>query len=413
MTENYDYIILGGGIIGTSTAYHLKRIDNDKKVILIEKNDRVGKGNTAKSAALYRDIFSSVTSRILVESSIKYYESIADQISLNPTGYLWLFSQNQWKNSQSAIIELSRNNCEISLLDQNQIKEKLEIIFEGKKSSIEAHDIYSAIYSDRCGSLSAMKLTQHYLKKFQDIGGKVKYQTEISSINLTYKDENYPPWRNIKASGLTDTNGNKYISQNIIITAGAWTHKLLSDIGIYSGVLPKKRQLFGLNIENKSQMSKNPQKMPVVILPTAGIYIKPILNRNMIILGCADELGRSFKIDEIKEIPKPEISYFKTVIEPILNYYFPKLKNYNLKLKWAGYYSYYWPDKNPVIEQVSNILWTSGTSGSGIMKADAIGRITASKIIGLKTATLFDKTKFPTEALSLKNRDVDQEKFVL
>ena len=56
---NYDYIIIGAGIIGSATAYHLKRLNSNLDILLIEKNQRAGFGNTAKSAALFRNLFSS------------------------------------------------------------------------------------------------------------------------------------------------------------------------------------------------------------------------------------------------------------------------------------------------------------------------------------------------------------------
>ena len=94
-------------------------------------------------------------------------------------------------------------------------------------------------------------------------------------------------------------------------------------------------------------------------------------------------------------------------------HYFPQLKDYSLFSKWAGYDAYYWPDKNPVIEKVSNIQWVSGTSGSGIMKADAIGRITAARSLDIKEIELFDETKFQVANLSLKKRKVDAEELII
>ena len=66
-----------------------------------------------------------------------------------------------------------------------------------------------------------------------------------------------------------------------------------------------------------------------------------------------------------------------------------------------------------MIETVSNLTWVSGTSGSGIMKADAIGRITAAKVQGLDNAKLFDGTLFKVSKLSLRSREVEQEKFII
>ena len=97
----YDTIIVGAGVIGASTAYHLKRLSPKKKVLVIDKNNKVAVGNTAKSAALYRNIFSSATSQVLANSSISFYESIADKISLKELGYFWMLSRDDYQKSKA------------------------------------------------------------------------------------------------------------------------------------------------------------------------------------------------------------------------------------------------------------------------------------------------------------------------
>jgi FAD-dependent oxidoreductase domain-containing protein 1 len=55
----------------------------------------------------------------------------------------------------------------------------------------------------------------------------------------------------------------------------------------------------------------------------------------------------------------------------------------------------------------------SGTSGSGIMKADAVGRIAAAGLIGYEEAVLADGTRFKVSRLSLRNRDVEMEELII
>ncbi|MFX1251126.1 MAG: NAD(P)/FAD-dependent oxidoreductase [Promethearchaeota archaeon] len=404
----FDYIIIGAGVIGSSTAYHLKRALPSKNILLIEKNKRVGAGNTAKSAALYRNIFSSHTSRLLAASSIKYYEELGNEISLKPIGYLWLFSEKQWIESQAAIRQLDPKNDNFDILNKSDVAEILNL--NSKKHSL-FHDVHMAIYGHSCGALSAMALAQHYASEFEKIGGKILLEREITFFDLSGQEHLYAPWFDVEINTIVDQNNTPYRASKFIVATGAWTHELMTPIGIFPGVLPKKRQLFGLKVKNASQITErlNLTEIPAIILPAGGVYIKPILDRDLIVVGCADDIGQPFQMSN----PEPDINYFHRVIEPVLLHYFPKLVNYELTLKWAGYYSYYWPDKNPVIETVSNLTWVSGTSGSGIMKADAIGRITAAKVQGLDTAKLFDETLFKVSKLSLRSREVEQEKFVI
>lgn len=67
----------------------------------------------------------------------------------------------------------------------------------------------------------------------------------------------------------------------------------------------------------------------------------------------------------------------------------------------------------PVIESVANLTWVGGTSGSGIMKADAVGRIAVARLQGHKETVLADGTKFNVSSLSLRNRKVEKEELII
>lgn len=404
---NYDYIIIGAGIIGSATAYHLKRLNSNLDILLIEKNQRAGFGNTAKSAALFRNLFSSETSRKLALSSIKFYYTIAERIQLNKSGYLWLFSGNQWKNNEKIIKSLDKENLEIEIIEKERIQKYLNINY---KSNDKFPDIQNGIFCKNCGSLSAVALAEYYANSFVESGGKIIFNKEIKEINLTGGDVLYAPWGEIRINHIIDDIGVRYSGKNFVFATGAWTHDLLSSIGIASSIYPKKRQLFGLKIKNSSNIfNKKDDNYPAIILPAGGVYIKPVLKNNTIIVGCADDLGQPYHLSDFNANPE----YFNKAIKPVLSHYFPSLKSYELYLQWAGYYAYHWPDNNPVIENVSNINWVSGTSGSGIMKADAIGRITATKLLDYEYAELSDKSKFKVSDLSLYDRKVDLEKFII
>lgn len=59
----YDIIIIGAGIIGMSSAYHLQRNNPNKKILVIDKEPGAGQGNTAKAAGMFRNTFSSMRTR--------------------------------------------------------------------------------------------------------------------------------------------------------------------------------------------------------------------------------------------------------------------------------------------------------------------------------------------------------------
>lgn len=404
----FDYIVVGSGVIGSSVAYYLKKALPESRILLIDRNAVPGAGNTAKSAALYRNIFSSGTSRALAGSSIKYYIELGDKVKLDPIGYLWLFSKEQWNIFRKCMLKLDHEKHKFEILDMEAISGILRINTKGKGVF---SDVHTGIYCHLCGSISATMLTRHYVSEFKSLGGEVMLNTDIISFILTGQESCYAPWDDVLVNAIIDQEGNAFYSTNFIIATGAWTHELLAPIGIASNILPKKRQIFVLNIKDHNPLfaDNNSTKKPVIILPEGGVYIKPVPDKDILICGCADDLGQPYLMSN----PEPDPVYFNNAIRPVLSHYFSELKDFELSHKWAGYYDYHWPDMTPIIESMANLTWVGGTSGSGIMKADAIGRITAARLQGHRDAVLADGSKFNVSKLSLRDRDIEKEELII
>lgn len=416
MKPDHDFLIVGAGVIGSSTGYYLKKLLPEAEVTIIDMNNRPGAGNTSKSAALYRNIFSSSTSQALAGSSIAYYNNIVKEgsvvnkssgIQLNPIGYLWLFSRQQWQTTIEARSKLQMERDGMDILDIKDIKEIYEISSEKGE---QLPGIHRGIHGHSCGSLSGMGLAEHYSTMFRELGGSCIFNTRMNSLDIAGEEQGYAPWSHVRINGVIEDDGTRHDAKNVVMCTGAWTHDLLVDAGIAPNVFPKKRQLFGLKLNSMEQINGpgTMDPLPAVILPAGGVYLKPIPEKDFLVVGCADDLGQPYSMDD----PKPDIDYFEKAIRPVLDHYFPALE-YSVITQWAGYYSYHWPDKNPVIESVANLTWITGTSGSGIMKADAIGRIGAAKLAGLEYAELANGIRFRVSDLSLRERSVENEFFII
>jgi glycine/D-amino acid oxidase-like deaminating enzyme len=80
---------------------------------------------------------------------------------------------------------------------------------------------------------------------------------------------------------------------------------------------------------------------------------------------------------------------------------------------WAGHYNMNPIDGQPVIFKIGNIEVVASTSGSGITKADAIGRIASAVTLDIDEAELFDRTRIKTEIFRLNRKDIEREKIPL
>jgi glycine/D-amino acid oxidase-like deaminating enzyme len=80
---------------------------------------------------------------------------------------------------------------------------------------------------------------------------------------------------------------------------------------------------------------------------------------------------------------------------------------------FAGLYEINSIDGQPIIFEENNVIVAGGASGSGILKADSMGRIAASLYKGEEYALLYGDRKFRVSDLGLKNRNVEPEKLVI
>jgi FAD-dependent oxidoreductase domain-containing protein 1 len=93
--------------------------------------------------------------------------------------------------------------------------------------------------------------------------------------------------------------------------------------------------------------------------------------------------------------------------------YFPQFVGAASSGGFAGLYEINTLDEQPVIFGEHGVVVVGGGSGSGIMKADAIGRVAAAANAGQEYATLYGGRQFKVSDLGLRNRRVDPEKLII
>jgi glycine/D-amino acid oxidase-like deaminating enzyme len=409
-----DFLVIGGGLVGLSTAWHLARTRKGAKICLLEQASHVATGNSGRSAALYRNLFSSDTSYGLASSSIAYYETIAEEIALLPRGYLWTFDAEDWAGSEVFARSLAARAPGVEILAPAELGRFLSpgALEQGRRAAA------AAVFGPRAGSLSAAALGAHYARLFVEAGG-ILLTGRRAGPPLPEAPEDRP-WEARRFSGLVDSTGELHETGCIVAAAGCWLQDLLGPAGLATGIYPKKRQLFAFRLRDEAAIyawGLAPERRPVLILPGSGVYLKPLPGRNLILAGRADDLGRAFELP-YKPAAAAEPAYFRAAIEPALREAFPALDRaqeapFEIANAWAGHYDYYWPDANPVIERRGDLVWVGGSSGSGIMKADAIGRIAAAAALGETAALLADGERFLVASLSLRARAVASEGLVI
>ncbi len=427
----YDAVIVGAGILGLSTAYHIKSSNPRAQILVIDKLSSSGQGNTARSAAAFRCIFSSATNYTLADSSVEFYrhlqEDLGIDLKLQWLGYLWLLDEGDYKQTAQIFKSLERKlNLKYQEYDEEYLTQKLSIKTDLTKDedaqTIGLKNIFGGILIPKAGVINDVDcLVKFYENEFLKLDGKIEYGVNAEKIivepnnPLGVTGEPYF-WQSARVAGV-NTNRGPIRAKKTILVAGAWLAQLLDPIGIECYVKPKKRQFFTLPASNlglKQLLScrgfNSVESMPFTILPGIRIYIRPFPKEKSFWIGYADEFPRAFALEEN---PQPEKNFYEYGIYQVLTKYFPQFKDVRTSSASAGLYEVNTLDGHPVIFEENDLIVVGGASGSGISKADSIGRISAALYNGEEYACFYGERKFRVSDLGLRKRNTEPERLIL
>jgi glycine/D-amino acid oxidase-like deaminating enzyme len=427
----HDVVIVGAGILGLSTAYHIKKTHPDTDILVIDKLSGPGQANTARSAAAFRCIFSSRTNYALADSSVEFYRHLQEDLNvdlkLQWLGYLWLLTQEDYKEISSIFKDLARkNNLEYNEYEGAELAEKLciqtDLTKEEEAQLMGMENIFGGILIPKAGVINDVSsLVKFYENEFLRLGGRIRYEVEAKSLVAESRQPISIPgepyfWQNSRVSGVS-TNDGVIKAKKTILAAGAWVSQILDAVGIECHIKPKKRQFFAIPARNaglqKLLFTKgfNPVDcLPFTILPKHRIYIRPFSKEEVYWVGYADDFPRAFKLEED---PQPEKNFYEYGIYQVLTKYFPQFRDVRASQAFAGLYEVNTMDGHPAIFEENDLMVVGGASGSGITKADAIGRIAEALYSSEDYVHFYGDEKFKVSDLGLKKRYVEPEKLVL
>jgi glycine/D-amino acid oxidase-like deaminating enzyme len=390
-------IIIGAGILGLASAYHILKSGRTVDLLVIDRLNGAGRGNTARSAAAYRDLFSSPLNRALSQGSIAFYELVQKEtdIGLRQIGYLWLKTADQMQESRAVLDAMTRAGVKFETLGSRELHRRLPEMRTGA--------IAQGIMGRNCGILNPNLLCRFYEKRILAFGGRFAYGVEATGFAS-----------NSQGRILGVQRGeDKIIYGTVVVATGAWINLTMRLAGLDIPVVPRKRQLFAVTAKTGSLQNLLHAEgfnaynlLPFIIMP-GGAYLRP--STDSFILGFANE----DQPPGLEEHPAAEPDFFEDRVRPQVEPYFPCFEDAIPGYTWAGHYADYLADSHPIVDRIGGAIVVGGTSGSGIMKADALGRIAAGLYFGQDRVGLGDGSDFKVADLGLENRRVTPEKLVI
>jgi glycine/D-amino acid oxidase-like deaminating enzyme len=393
---NCDVLVVGAGILGLSTAYHLKLANPGKHVVVVDRLGSPAQGNSAKSEGGFRNIFTSETNFLLADSTIDWMlhleRELGYHVGVSMIGYLFLLSEEQYSGQREAWDRIAGWGVEMRVLDREELEECIPGLVtrfgEDEESELLGlRDVDYGVLGIKCGAVDADALTRAYEELFLGLGGEVRYGTEVTGLIL----------------------------KPTVVAAGVWSSSLMDPIGVHSHMRPKKRQILAFkdrrleplfHVEGLNEYGT----IPLTVLPKSNVLFRPELSEESIWMACADDLGREFRLEDD---PQAEEGYYTDDVYHVLSKYFPCFGDVRPMNSWAGQYAINGFDELPVVKSVPGMIYVGAASGSGIMKCDAIARIAAALYAGEEEAELFGGRRFRVSDLGIHHRRAERETLVI
>jgi sarcosine oxidase subunit beta len=364
--ETADVVIIGGGIVGASIAWHLTEA-GCKNVLIVERESHQGKGSTGKSMGGVRAQFATTPNIQMSMYSIDFYSKFDERLGepggYRPQGYLFVATAQKHLDYLQANQKLQHSLG----LTQARMVTRDDIV--ARVPQLRNDDILGGSFCPTDGFVDPYSVMTGFTTCAVECGVRVWRSCEVTAIHRN----------GVEITGVETTRG-PVGTRVVVNAAGAWAAQVAALAGIDLPVEPLRRQL--VPTEPFDGVS---HEIPMVIDMTNGFHFRP------------ESLGFLLAWNDPEETPSFKTDFEPSFIEKILDRAADRVPCFenlavNPKKAWGGLYEVS-PDHHCIlgpVEEVSGFFCANGFSGHGVMHAPSTGKILADLITSGKTAVVTD-----------------------
>ena len=350
-----SYIIVGGGILGASTAYHLAR--RDVKVTLIDRHDK-GQASAAAAGIICPWISQRRNKKwyALVKNGAKYYKQLVEELeALGETsiGYKKVGAialQNDPKKLQKMLDRALEKRVdapeigELKILTPEETKAKFPLI----------SDDFTSLYVEGAARVDGSAMRDALINAARKLGA------EVINGDATFSD------------GVLLVNGQQIEADTIVLTAGAWGNELPKELGVDMKVSFQKAQIMHFQVNGLDT-----GECPVVLPPTNQYLLT--FDNGKVVAGSTYEEITSYD-SSVTDAGKKELLENAISIASSLE----KASVAEVRVGFRPFT----PDFLPVIGKLpgyESIYFSNGLGASGLTAGPFVGAELARLILGEET----------------------------
>jgi len=348
--RDYDIIIVGAGIAGTSLAYELAY---ERNILVLEQEFAPGYHATGRSAAFWSQTYGGPYIEPLTSASGDFLRNPPPDFHegsfLNNRGAINIARNDQKNLTNNMIEQFTSNSVELSLVDKLYLNKHIPFLQKNWDN---------AVWEPECSDIDVSSLHNAYIKNAKRLGVEIACSSPL--LNAEYKGSDW----------TVETNGKTYKCKILINAAGAWA----DDVAIKSGVKPMGVNAYRRTMIELEMATSINQDLPLIVALDGSFYFKALANNHIwlsphdetICQACdvaPDEMDVAIAIDRLQNIVDWDIK--------------------RITHKWAGLRSFS-KDRLPIIgfdTQNTNYFWFVGQGGFGIQTSPVTSQMAAYKLL--------------------------------
>jgi sarcosine oxidase, subunit beta len=370
-----DFLVIGGGVMGASIAYHLAQ-RGEKNVLLLEKDPFFGQGATGRCAGGVRYQFGTEVNVRLSLKSLpmleRFKEETGQAVDYHKCGYLFLLTKDEDVNTFRRNVEMqNRLGAGTQWLDGDEVRRRLPLM--------NLNDVIAASYNDQDGLVDPNGVVMGYIQGAQRLGAKCLGGVEVLSIQVESGQ--------VKA---VETNQGSISVGAVINAAGPWAGEVGRMAGIDIPIVPLRRQWL-----TTTPLLELPPDFPFVIDFGQSLYFH---RESAGLLTGMSNPGEKIGFDQNID-PDWELVHMEAAIDR-----FPLLEKAGVVSRCAGLYEVT-PDAHPIFGStpVEGFYVCAGYSGHGFMHGPIAGVLMTEIILDGQAKTvdvsMLDLARFEEDRL--------------
>jgi sarcosine oxidase subunit beta len=348
-----DVVVVGGGVIGTSIAFHLAEAGVD--VCLLERDQLAG-GSTSRAAGGFRAQFSDPLNIAIGLRSIDAFTHFGErpgaEIDLHQVGYLFLLDREKDVASFEASVALQNElGVPSRFVDLAEVLELCPI------AGLDG--VLAATYCALDGHASPEAVVQGYAAGARAHGASIF--TGCALTDVQHQDRVV---RRVETALGTIETG------TVVCAAGLWSPDIARRVGVELPVQPYLREV-GFTGPTQGL----PERIPLTIDFSSGFYFHR--EGPGLLFGMADP-------DQPAGLDAPADPAWLEKVMDVADRRLPSLLDMGIAGGWKGYYEVS-PDHNALVGESSDaarFLYATGFSGHGFLQGPAIGEIVRDLVLG-------------------------------